>query len=238
MSMRDRAEMSLARLQKIFEARQGVDEAKALEGIRLELVKMATPVNIGASNARLLIDHGVALSYDLNLGSVIETVNRVLMRFEEAPKSSTLKQGGRWTSLTSKLEALSSKLIEGHNNDWKLHFSGHYFGGLSPVQREANLILAIPGNKEAIERYKLLYQQFIKFRTSIPKDDDEFVRLSEISTQLANIHFEDKDIPEDVRRFFEATNTGANLDLLTVEVISWLRSNNLLGRYVVRAKLT
>ena len=238
MSMRDRAEMSLARLQKIFEARQGVDEARALEGIRLELVKMATPVNIGASNARLLIDHGVALSYDLDLGSVIATVNRVLMRFEEAPKSSTLKQGGRWTNLTSKLEALSSELIEGHNNDWKLHFSGHYFGGLSPVQREANLILAIPGNKEAIERYKLLYQQFIKFRTSIPKDDDEFVRLSEISTQLANIHFEDKDIPEDVRRFFEATNTGANLDLLTVEVISWLRSNNLLGRYVVRAKLT
>lgn len=237
MSIIDRSQLSLARLNKILGARQEVDEAKSLEGLRFELVKLATPVNNCASNAMLLKRHGVHLSSVPEIGALIETVNRILIRFEEMPKSTTLRQGGRWTGLTTKLEALSTKLSEMQSDDWKTHFSGNYFGGLSPTQREANLILAIPGNKEALDRYRLLYQKYIKFRSNIPKDDDEFIILGEVADQLAGIHFEENDIPDDVRRFFEATNAGASLELLTVEVIEWLRSNNLLNRYVVRAKL-
>lgn len=237
MAIADRAQVTLARLKKIHEARHGVDEAKALEVLRIQLVQLANPLKLCASNARLLASHGVALSPEVEIGSAIETVKRVLERFEEIQKSTTLKQGTRWTSLASKLEALASKLVELQTNDWKLYFSDKYFGGLPPAQREAKLILDIPGNKEAIDRYKQLYQQFAKFRTNIPKDNEEFIYLSEISTQLSEIKFEDKDIPESVRKFFEATSTGASLDLLTIEVVEWLRGNNLLSRYVVRAKL-
>lgn len=237
MAIIDRAQLTLTRLKKIYEARHSVDETKALESLRSQLVQLASPLNLCASNARLLANHGVALSAETDIGSAIETVKRVLLRFEEIPKSTTLRNGTRWTGLTSKLETLASRLVEVQTNDWKVYFSGNYFGGLPPAQREAKLILAIPGNKEAIERYKLLYQQFIKYRSTIPKDDDEFVHLNEISTQLSEIKFEDNDIPDDVRKFFEATSTGASLDLLTAEVIEWLRSNNLLSRYVVRAKL-
>lgn len=236
MAIADRAQVIQASLKKILEARHGVEEAKALDGLRSKLVQLASPISLCASNARLLASHGVALTSETDIGSSIETVRRVLERFNENPRSTTLRNGTRWTGLTGKLESLKAKLVEGQANDWKQFVSDNYFGGLPPAQREAKLILAIPGNKEALERYKRLYQEFIKYRTNIPKDDDEFIHLGEISTQLSEIKFEEENIPDDVRKFFEATSTGASLDLLTVEVIDWLRSNNLLSRYVVRAK--
>lgn len=237
MAISDKAQATLFRLNKIIEARDGVDEAKALEGLRGQLLQLADPINLCASNAKLLANQGAALSSVIEIGSVIETVRKVLMRFVEIPKSTTLRQGTRWTGLSSKLEALATKVSEVQANDWKTFFDGNFFGGLPPAQREAKLILAIPGNKEAIERYKMLYQSFIKYRTNIPKDAEELKVIRATSEQLSEIKFENKNIPDDVRKFFEATNTGASLDLLTNEVIEWLRSNNLLSRYVVRAKL-
>lgn len=237
MAITDKAQVALLRLNKMREAREGVDEAKALEGLRSQLLQLAAPINLCASNANLLANKGVVLSSVTEIDSVIETVRKTLMRFVEIPKSTTLRQGTRWTGLSSKLEALAIKVGGAQANDWKIFFDGKFFGGLPPTQREAKLILAIPGNKEALDRYKMLYQSFVKYRTNIPKDAEEFMALKAISDQLSEIKFEDKDIPDDVRKFFEATNTGASLDLLTNEVIEWLRSNNLLNRYVVRAKL-
>jgi hypothetical protein len=44
-------------------------------------------------------------------------------------------------------------------------------------------------------------------------------------------------VPGDVNKFFQAIGTGgASLEMLTPEVIDWLRSNNSLMNYVVRAK--
>lgn len=237
MAITDKAKVALLRLNKMREAREGVDEAKALEGLRSQLLQLAAPINLCASNANLLANQGVVLSTVTEIDSVIETVRKTLMRFVEIPKSSTLRQGTRWTGLSSKLEALATKVGGAQTSDWKTYFDGNFFGGLPPAQREAKLILAIPGNKEALDRYKMLYQSFVKYRTNIPKDAEEFMALKAISDQLSEIKFEDKDIPDDVRKFFEATNTGASLDLLTNEVIEWLRSNNLLNRYIVRAKL-
>lgn len=237
MAITDKAQAALVRLNKIREARDGVDEAQALEGLRGQLLQLAVPINLLASNAKLFASQGVNLSPVTEIDSVIETVRKVSARFVEESKSTTLRQGTRWTGLSNKLGVLATKVKEVQANDWKIFFEGNFFGGLPPAQREAKLILAIPGNKEAIERYKVLYQSFIKYRSNIPKDAEEFKALRIISEQLAEIKFEDKNIPDDVRKFFEATNTGASLELLTSEVIEWLRSNNFLNRYVVRAKL-
>lgn len=235
MSITDKAKATLVRLNKIREARDGVDEAKALEGLRGQLLELAAPINQLASNTKLLASQGVGLSSVTEIGSAIETVKNVSTRFVETPKSTTLRQGTRWTNLSGRLEALATKMREVQANDWKIFFGNNFFGGLPPAQREAKLA-PTPENKEALERYKMLHQSFVKYRSNIPKDAEEFKSLRTMSEMLAQIKFQE-DVPDDVRMFFEATITGASLDLLTYEVIEWLRSNNLLSSYVVRAKL-
>ncbi|QKE37689.1 hypothetical protein [Ferrovum myxofaciens] len=237
MAITDKAKATLVRLNKISEARDGVDEAQALDSLRGRLLQFVAPIKILSSNAKLLANQGVALSGVTEIGSTLETVKKVSMRFVEIPKSTTLKQGTRWTGLISKLEVLVKKVGEAQTNDWKVFFGSKYFGGISPTQREAKLAQT-PQNKKALESYKKLYQNFIAYRLNIPKDAEDFKSLEVMSEQLAQIKFqEDDDVPEDVRKFFEATNTGAGLELLTIEVIEWLRNNNLLSSYIVRAKL-
>ena len=235
MTIMDNAQATLARLNRIREAQVGVNEAKALEVLRGELLQLSGPINLLASKAKLLINKGVVITSVTDIGPIIETIKKVSSRFVEMPKSITLRQGKRWTGLSRKLEELAKKSGEIQADDWRNFFVNNFFGGLPPNQREAKLA-PTPENKHALERYKVLYQSFVKYRSNIPKDTEDFKTLRLLSEQLAQIKFQE-DVPENVRKFFEATNTGASLDLLTIEVIEWLRSNNLLSSYIVRAKL-
>jgi hypothetical protein len=235
MLMSDKAQATLVRLNKVREAREGVDEAKAIDGLRDQLVQLAFPIKQLASNAQLLSSQGLKLSPVLEVDSAVETARKVSARFQEEPKSSTLRQGTRWSGLKNKLEVLTTKMGEVQVNDWKTFFASDFFGGLPPAQRGAQLA-PTPANNKALDLYKELYQNFIKYRSYIPKDSDEFTRLRGMSEQLAQIEFQE-DVPDDVSKFFQAIGTGgAGLELLTAEVIDWLSSNNSLMNYVVRAK--
>ncbi|MEI8574776.1 hypothetical protein U737_15180 [Methylomonas sp. LW13] len=234
MLMLDRAQSMLNRLNKAREAGVDKEEATTLDGLRKELEQLANPISQLSFNAKLLSNQGVKLSTVSEFNSAVETVRNVSQRFQEAPKSSTLK-GMRWTSLNNKLKTLSTKSSEAQANDWKVFFSSNFFGGLPPNQRSAQLA-PTPENKKALERYRTLYQHFNKYRSNIPRNTEEFDDLRKLSDQLAQIEFQE-DVPRDVSKFFQAIGTGgASLEMLTPEVIDWLRSNNSLMNYVVRAK--
>lgn len=222
------------RLKKVREAREGVDEAMTLDGLRKEIDQLANPIKQLASNAQLLSSQGVKLSTVSDVNSAVETVRNVLKSFQEAPKSNTLK-GIRWTSLKKKLEVVTTKIGEAQVNDWRAFFASNFFGGLPPNQRGVQLA-PTPENNKALERYKTLYKEFIEYRSNIPSNSEEFKDLRELSEQLAQIEFQE-DVPSTVSKFFQAIGTGgASLEMLTPDVIDWLRSNNSLVNYVVRAK--
>ena len=73
----------------------------------------------------------------------------------------------------------------------------------------------------------------------MPSNAEEFDALQGFSDQLGAIIFkESDDIPDTVKAFFNAisSGSGASLDFLKVEVVEWLRANNMLANYVVRAR--
>ncbi len=235
MLMPDKAQTALVRLNKVRKAQEGVDEAKTIDELRIQLLQLSSPIKNLASNAKLLSNQGLKPSPVLKVVSTVETVRKVCARFQEEPKSSTLRQGTRWSGLKNKLEELTTIMKEVQSNDWKTFFSSNFFGGLPPAQRGAQLA-PTPENQKALALYKDLYQNFIKYRSNIPKDAEEFEGLRDMSEQLARIEFQE-DVPDDINKFFQSMGTGgAGLELLTDEVIDWLRSNNSLMNYVVRAK--
>ena len=80
------------------------------------------------------------------------------------------------------------------------------------------------------------YQSFIKYRQRPPTSAEEFNELRQLSQRLADIKFQE-DVPDAVRKFLDALSVGAGLELLTGEVVAWLRDNKLLANYVVRARI-
>lgn len=236
MPLLELAQTTLSRLNRVKVSREGVDEAKALDERCSELLQKTAPITRLAQNANLLKNEGVRISTVPEVSSVIETVNNVSARFQELAKSTTLTQGRRWIGLTNKIDALTQKITDVQNKDWEGYFENNFFGGPHPSQRSTRLA-PTPYNERAMEIYKELFYQFSKYRSKIPQDADDFTTLRNLSNKLSKISFQE-DVPVAVKRFFEETSssTGASLELLTMDVIEWLRSNNLLNNYNIRAK--
>lgn len=233
-SLLNEAESVRHRLERADNARGNIDEVQELERLLKVTEGFSQKLNQLAYNAELLRKEGLTLTPIPTLPKVIKLVNEIKNKFVENKSSQTLKQGRRWSGLTNQLKSLSQDVYQSQKSDWLLYFDNNYFGGVSPAQKEP-LLLRTPENNKSIELYKELYDRFNRFKSKPPRNMEEFGQLRDLSYQLSAIEFEE-DAPESVRKFLAATNTGAELELLTSEVMDWLRNNNLLNSYVVRTR--
>jgi hypothetical protein len=234
MSLFESAQESLTRLNNIEETRDGAQEANVLDGLRSDLSRVALIFKQLAGNAKLLHREGVHLSTIPELTDTIKSVQNVASRFSEVPKSTTLKSGTRWSGLINKLDGLAKNVAGTQERDWGIYFVDNFSVGLPPEQRRKTLAQT-PENIKSLESYSDGYMKYIRYKSEIPRSSDEFNSLKELWKQLEQIKFQ-VDVPADVQKFFEATSTGASLDLLTNDVIEWLRRNKLLASYIVRAR--
>jgi hypothetical protein len=235
MGILEDAKSTLVHLAKVNAAATGAAEANAIESLRSALMEMLGPISLLSVNASILKQEGVELSPIPKLKDVIAAAKSVQDRFVENPKATTLRQGTRWKSLSDKLDTLALSGRSTQAQDWSRFFEANYFGGLPPAQRFAKLA-ATPENANAIKRYQAAYQAFSKYRSQPPVGPTDFNTLRALSKQLTEIIFQE-DVPDDVKKFLDATSSGAALDLLTTDVLKWLRENKLLGNYVVRASV-
>ena len=123
---------------------------------------------------------------------------------------------------------------ENLKTSWQQYFDTHYFSGLSPEKRKITLAKT-PKNTEALRSYTRLYGEFIKYRNVTPNEAEEFQYIDKLSAQIGAIEFQD-DVPADVKKFLDSVQFGASLDLLSPPVVNWLKQNNLIENYIVRAK--
>lgn len=236
----DEARVICDRLIKMESASTSVEEAAALSAKANELAVLATRVEALSRRNRLLRERGVPLSPKQGADNTRQVVNRLNERFAESPKSNTLVDGQRWTRLTAALGEFSTYTESLQKQDWVKHFASRLFAGVPPEQRKQTIVQSMPDNIVALGAYTRLYHRFNKYRNAVPASAEDFDDVNSCSDQLAAIKFqENDDVPGPVKAFFNATSSdsGASLNFLTAEVIDWLRTNNMLANYVVRARL-
>lgn len=228
-----------ARLVRTEVASTSVEEAAALAKKQAELILLAAKVKSLANRRDLLRKGGVTLSVAPDTEKVKQLCSLMLTRFSESPKATTLVDKQRWTKLTEALIEFNASEDTLQKQDWKGYYGTKLFGGVSPEQRKQTILMTLPENQKEWDRYKRLYARFAEFRNSLPNSAEDLKDVQNCSKELTDIRFiENDDVPMAVRAFFNATSTGngANLDLLTTEVIDWLRTNNMLNNFAVRAR--
>lgn len=230
------AQSTLERLRQVETAREGLEEARSLDVLKIELSALASRFHALVNRGNLFISYKIPVTQTPNVQTAKHALLNVESRFKESSTASTLKQGTRWTGFIDKLREMINALENQQNLDWKAYFLTHLFAGVRPDERRTTLV-QIPENKKAIDRYTELYQRFTKFRARVPVSLEEFKDVHYCSDELMTITFVE-DVPYAVKQFFNAvaSGSGANLELLTSEVTDWLRENKLLGSYVVRAR--
>lgn len=221
-------------------ATSNVEEAEALSKKKSELRTLVEKISSLADRRGLLRLGGVTLSEPPDdLDKVRQSCNLLLTRFSESPKSSTLVDKQRWKNITDAVTRFQTIEDTLQKQNWKGYFDTKLFGGVPPEQREQTILMSLAENKTALELYKKLYRRLTTYRTTLPSTAEELIEVQDSSEQLSQIRFiENSDVPSSVREFFKATSSGsgANLELLTSEVVEWLRTNGMLNNFAVRAR--
>lgn len=237
--IREEARKARERLVRADAAMNSVEEAEELSRKKSELRALAAKVTALAERRCMLRQGGIPLSQPHDVKKAKESCRMILARFTESPKAATLKDKQRWTKLTESLNELNTEEETLQRQGWKEYFGTKLFGGVPPEQREQTILMTLPENQEALARYKTHYHRLSNYRTKVPGNPVELGEAQESSRQLSGIRFvENKDVPFAVREFFNATSSGggANLELLTTEVVDWLRLNGMLNHFAVRAR--
>ena len=228
-----------SRLTSIEQAKASVDEASSLSAKANEIAIWSAKVQKLADRNRLLRENKVLRSEVLDVKPILQIITLSSQRFAESPQTSTLVGGQRWTRLGISISELSTTVETLQKQDWVRHFTSNLFAGVPPEQRKQTIVQSMPDNVIALRNYANLYQRFNKYRHLVPANSQEFEEVHSCSELLSAIIFqENDDVPGSVKAFFNATSSssGANLDFLTQEVVDWLRANNMLANYVVRAR--
>lgn len=237
--MLEEARVARERLARAEAASSNVVEAEALAKKKNELRTLAEKVESLATRRRMLRKGNVPLSAPPDAEKAKQLAGLIVNRFTESPKASTLVDKQRWTKLTEVLLEFIVTEETLQKQDWMGYYRTRLFGGGSPEQRQSTILMTLPKNVEALGLYRSLYKRFSYYCSSIPSSTGELNEVQDCSRQLSEIQFVmNDDVPGVVRAFFNATSSGggASLDLLTPEVIDWLRTNNMLNNYAVRAR--
>jgi len=223
------------RLQGARSAQANLAEAQALAGLQKSLAAKSAALHALVARGALLAQRGVPLSPCPGFDAMRKTIAALRTRFDQAPTSNTLTQGKHWTGLITALDTAIATVQANQRHDWSTYVATRLFAGLPPERRKAGLVQT-PANKAALDRYTRLFDKFAQYRNSIPATAQALDEVHAYSDDLAQIVFEEN-VPKHVEAFLNALAFGASLELLTPEVIAWLREQDLLGSYVVRARV-
>jgi hypothetical protein len=237
MRLLTKASAALERLRNAEAARSGLAEATALADLQKDLGPRIRPILEVCRQVRMLQEAGIPVSAPTEMSKPLQSLENITARFKEKPEAATLKHAKRWANLLEAVDALRKSCDSSLSRDWARYVDSQLFSGESPEELRS-LLAQTPQNSARLRMYTDLYRKFVSLRAVTPTSVEALAQLREYSRQLSEMRFQ-RDVPENVRVFFEAaaTPSGAGLTLLTADVVTWLTNNGHLANFVVRARM-
>ncbi|CDZ42306.1 Hypothetical protein NGAL_HAMBI1146_50720 [Neorhizobium galegae bv. officinalis] len=208
-----------------------VQETGLLEDLRTDLAPLAAELSRALDQRALLLGSGIETPEPPSLGTARKRAATLLNRFSAERKAAVLKERTGWASLLKEVKAASTDVSDSVSRTWK-GYRHTVFTGEAPALVKGRIALT-PSNNAAFKTYEQLYQTFRAEFDKLPADAAAIERVKALATRLTATAKEfDFDVPVDVKRFLEAIQSGgAKLDLLTDDVLKWLKDNNVFSNY-------
>jgi hypothetical protein len=160
----------------------------------------------------------------------------ILARLKRIDDLNELTRDATWIRLLSSCEGLRSELETAGRKAW-----GAYLEAQGVLEKPAALrerTPQTPQNEEALRAYVSSYGQYEAIaRLQLPRSAEDLGALkkhvSDCRQAFARLSF---DLPEEIKRFFEAISIGtATLGHVTPPVLQWLSEHGQLERFCVRS---
>ena len=208
-----------------------VEETGLLEDLRSDLASPAAELSLTLDLRALLAGSGIEIPESPSLDTARKRAAALHERFNAARKATTLKKGTGWTNLLKEITAATTDVSTSVVRSWK-GYRQTVFTGEAPAVVKGRIAFT-PTNTAAFKIYEQLHQAFRTEFEKLPVDKAGIDRVKVLAAQLTETAKEfDFDVPDDVKRFLEAIQSGgAKLDLLTGAVLEWLQDNNAVDNY-------
>ena len=226
-----------ARLSRLQDLSSKVEEASNLERLRQDLNRRVEKLEPQLHKQALLQAHDIAVSLPPGAVKAARRADGLLERFKSEPTAATLKKGQTWQRLLDELDGATSDFSQAVFAAWRRSREG-FFAGDTPARLRGRLARTAE-NDRALEQYRTLHQALDAAFTDAPTDSTTIDQVKRLAKQLeAAAHAFNFDVPDAVKAFLEAVQSvaGAPLDLLTPEVVDWLKTNHSLDAYRISAK--
>lgn len=225
------------RLARIDQMSVKVTEAGALEDLRSELSRRTDKLGPALATQALLAKADIPAPSPPSIVNLRTRAADLLRKFRAEPTSATLKRGQAWQNLLKQADTAGGDFAVSILESWRT-YRGRVFAGEAPATIR-NRLARTQANEDAFERYRGLHQRLQAAFQQLPQDAASIEQVKQLAKQLeAAAQGFDFDVPEAVKAFLEAVQSvaGAPLDLLTSEVVDWLRANNSFDAYRISAK--
>jgi hypothetical protein len=147
----------------------------------------------------------------------------------------TLSQNELWRRLLNQADKTNSARFDAVRANWQALISD--LGTVESAQALFAREPETPGNKAALARYQELYPQYTGLqRAPMPPAATSADALRQCVATLREILTALTPMPDSVKQFLKAVEGGAALELLTEEVLAWLRKYDDASRFVIRTR--
>jgi len=234
-SLPDRARDLRSRLRQVQDLGDKVEEARRLNDLRAELAGPIVDLKEQLDQRATLEGAGVTANLPVSLEAGRRRAAMLLERFRAEKSAATLKKGRAWIQLLADVEAAAAAVGEVVDAAWLAHKEDQFSGDKPTAIRDR--LAMTRENAEAFETYEALYKRFSEAFSVLPPDAGAVAEAETLARDLraAATRF-DFDVPPDVKAFLDAVQEGgAPLRLLTEPVKDWLKANDALENYRIRA---
>jgi hypothetical protein len=155
---------------------------------------------------------------------------------QQAQDVSILSEDALWTRLLQAAEKANSICEEAIRSTWRAYVSG--LGSPDSPNALAARVPATPANEPVLNNYRLIHNKYAALaRAEAPANAQSAADLRDYVAQLRDIISTLVSAPEAVQKFFKAVEgSGASLELLTAEVLEWLKQYDDATRFVIKTR--
>ncbi len=236
-SLPQRAAELKGRLSRLYDLSAKVQEASDLERLRQDLSRQVEKFEPQVQKQALLQANAVAVASPARVVKMARRAAGLHEKFQVEPTAATLKKGKTWQALLDELDEAGSEFCEVVLTAWR-RARRDFFAGDTPATLRGRLARTAE-NDRALDQYRTLHQALDTAFSAAPADQAAIDQIKRLAKQLEmTAQAFDFNVPEAVKRFLESVQSmgGASLDLLTPEVIDWLKANHSFDAYRIIAK--
>lgn len=155
---------------------------------------------------------------------------------QQAQDVSVLAEDALWTRLLQAAEKANSICEEAIRSSWRAYVSE--LGSPETPSALTARVPATPANELVLANYRSIHDKYAALaRAEGPASAQSAAHLHDFVAQMRDIVSTLVSAPEAVQKFFKAVEgSGASLELLTAEVLDWLKQNDDTARFIIKTR--